>query len=601
MKVIKSLPIALIFGLMVATACAQTESQLQKEISAVESGLIPPVRFVGEPSWDIASRMKFYNIPGVSIAVIKDSKVIWSKSYGVVDLESKAPVTTKTLFQVASMSKPVSAYAALKEVELGKLAVDTDVNSFLTSWKVPVNEWTKTRKVTLKNIVSHTAGFTVSGFPGYKVTDPIPTAVEVLKGEKPANTPAVFVDKLPGANFRYSGGGYTVMQQMLIDIERKDYTSIMNEKVLLPLGMKNSTFAQPLPAAQAALAATAYSADGKPVEGRYHVYPEQAAAGLWSTAEDYAKFVIDIQHTLAGKSSTVISKKTAEEFTSPFIESFIGLGLFIENYAGAVYFCHGGWNEGFSSYFIGSKTSGDGVVVLTNTNKPLFVNELVRAVALTYQWSNYIAPANKILPSSAKELSSYVGRYRADKYGIIKVYMENDKLMAIQNLDAPVELIKVGVDTFAMHDWDFKMAFVKDKATGKQELVQILRDKTIHARNPKLNAGDMIPLELILGGHFERGVKAYQRAKQEDSGHRLLSEGFLNGTGYELLSQKKLTQAIDIFKVNTILYPKSENVYDSLAEAYLKAGQRDKAKQCYIKLLEINPKNEKANKILETL
>jgi len=601
MKIIKSLPIALIFGLTVSTACAQTESQLQKEISGVESGLIPPVRFEGEQSWDIASRMKFYNIPGVSIAVIRDSKVIWSKTYGVVDLESKAPVTAKTLFQVASMSKPVSAYAALKEVELGKLAIDKDVNSFLTSWKVPDNEWTKKKKITLKNIVSHTAGFTVSGFPGYKVTDPIPGAVAVLNGGKPANTPAVFVDKLPGANFRYSGGGYTVMQQMLMDIERKDYTSIMNEKVLLPLGMKNSTFAQPLPTGQAAFAATAYSADGKPVEGRYHVYPEQAAAGLWSTAEDYAKFVIDIQHTLAGKSSTVISKKTAEEFTSPFIESFIGLGLFIENYAGAVYFCHGGWNEGFSSYFIGSKTSGDGVVVLTNTNKPLFINELVRAVALTYQWPNYIAPPNKILPSTAQELSSYIGRYRADKYGMIKVYQENGKLMAIQNLDAPVELIKVGIDTFAMHDWDFKMAFVKDKATGKEELVQVLRDKTIHARNPKLNAGDIIPLELILGGHFEQGVKAYQRAKQEDSGHRLLSEGFLNGTGYELLSQKKLTQAIDIFRVNTILYPKSENVYDSLAEAYLKAGQKDKAKQNYKKLMEINPKNEKVSKILETL
>jgi Beta-lactamase class C and other penicillin binding proteins len=601
MKIIKSLPIALIFGLMVSTASAQTESRLQKEISSVESGLIPPVRFVGERSWDIASRMKFYNIPGVSIAVIKDSKVIWTKTYGVVDFESKAPVTAKTLFQVASMSKPVSAYAALKEVELGKLTLDTDVNSFLTSWKVPENEWTEKEKVTLKNIVSHTAGFTVSGFPGYKVTDPIPSAVEVLNGGKPANTPAVFVDKLPGANFRYSGGGYTVMQQMLMDIERKDYTSIMDEKVLLPLGMKNSTFAQPLPAAQAEYAATAYSADGKPVEGRYHVYPEQAAAGLWSTAEDYAKFVIDIQHTLAGKSSTVISKKTAEEFTSPFIESFIGLGLFIENYAGAVYFCHGGWNEGFSSYSIGSKTSGDGVVVLTNTNKPLFINELVRAVALTYKWPNYIAPANKILPATSQELSSYIGRYRADKYGLIKVYKENNKLMAIQNLDTPVELIKVGVDTFAMHDWDFKMAFVKDKATGNGELVQVLRDKTIHARNPKLNEDDIIPLELILGGHFERGVKAYQRAQQEDSGHRLLSEGFLNGTGYELLSQKKLTQAIDIFRVNTILYPKSENVYDSLAEAYLKAGKRDKAKQNYIKLLEINPKNEKVSKILETL
>ncbi|MDF2475432.1 MAG: hypothetical protein K0S24_915 [Sphingobacterium sp.] len=600
MKIIKPIYITL-FALIMSEAPAQTTSHLQKEISNVESALIPPVRFAGEPAWDITSRMKFYHIPGVSIAVIKDSKVRWSKTYGVVDLESKAPVTTNTLFQVASMSKPVSAYAALKEAELGRLAIDTDVNLYLTSWKVPDNEWTRVEKVTLKNIVSHTAGFTVSGFPGYQVTDAIPSTVAVLNGAKPANTRPVSVDKLPGSGFRYSGGGYTVMQQMLMDIEGKDYTSIMNEKVLSPLGMKNSTFAQPLPAELAKFAATAYTADGRRVEGRYHVYPEQAAAGLWSTAEDYAKFVIDIQRTLDGKSNRIISKNAAKEFTSPFIESYIGLGVFIENYAGSVYFCHGGWNEGFSSYFIGSKTSGDGVVVLTNTNKPMFINELVRAVALTYKWPNYIAPVNKILPSTAQEFNGYIGRYRSDKYGVIKVYQENGKLMSMQNLDSPVELIKVGVDTFAMRDWDFKAGFVKAKATGKHELVQILRDKTILSRNPQLDKEDKVPLELILEGHFEAGVKAYQQAKQADSTHRLLAEDFLNGTGYELLHQKKLAQAIDIFRVNTILYPTSENVYDSLAEAYLKAGQKDKAKQNYKKVLEINPRNEKVIKTLEKL
>ncbi|WP_343317749.1 serine hydrolase [Sphingobacterium multivorum] len=597
----KALPITGIFAILVSTACAQTTPQKIKEISHVESSLIPPVRFEGEPAWNIKSRMEFYQVPGVSIAVIKNAEILWSKTYGFADLDSKTPVRSNTLFQVASMSKPVSAYAALKEVELGKLASNADVNLYLKSWKIPENNWTRAKTVTLKNILSHTAGLTVSGFPGYRTTDPIPTAVEVLSGLKPANTPMVYVDKLPGLNFRYSGGGYTVLQQMLVDIEGTDYSSIMEEKVLSPLGMKNSTFAQPLPELKKQFAATAYTVDGKKVEGRYHVYPEQAAAGLWSTAEDYARFVIDIQRTLNGKSSTVISKKMAEEFTSPYIEPIIGLGVFLEDYDGSSYFCHGGWNEGFSSYFVGNKTSGDGVVILTNTNKPEFINELVRAVALTYQWPNYLAPINKILPLSSQELNVNSGRYRSGKYGVIRVYSESGKLMSVQNLDKPVELVKVSANTFVMRDRNVNVVFSKDTKSGQYELVQVLRDKKIYSKNPKVNANDRTPLELILEGNFEDGLKAFQKAKEQDSDDELLSEGFLNGAGYELLNQHKINQAIDIFKVNTVLYPKSENVYDSLAEAYLKSGQIDSAKKNYQKVREINPKNERVSKILETL
>ncbi|HAE68724.1 MULTISPECIES: serine hydrolase [Sphingobacterium] len=597
----KALPITGIFAILVSTACAQTTPQKIKEISHVESSLIPPVRFEGEPAWNIKSRMEFYQVPGVSIAVIKNAEILWSKTYGFADLDSKTPVRSNTLFQVASMSKPVSAYAALKEVELGKLASNADVNLYLKSWKIPENNWTRAKNVTLKNIISHTAGLTVSGFPGYRTTDPIPTAVEVLSGLKPANTPMVYVDKLPGLNFRYSGGGYTVLQQMLVDIEGKDYSSIMEEKVLSPLGMKNSTFAQPLPELKKQFAATAYTVDGKKVEGRYHVYPEQAAAGLWSTAEDYARFVIDIQRTLNGKSNAVISKKTAEEFTSPYIESIIGLGVFLEDYDGSSFFCHGGWNEGFSSYFVGNKTSGDGVVILTNTNKPEFINELVRAVALTYQWPNYLAPINKILPLSSQELNVNSGRYRSGKYGVIRVYSQSGKLMSVQNLDKPVELVKVSANTFVMRDRNVNVVFSKDTESGQYELVQVLRDKKIYSKNPKVNANDRTPLELILEGNFEDGLKAFQKAKEQDSDDELLSEGFLNGAGYELLNQHKINQAIDIFKVNTVLYPKSENVYDSLAEAYLKSGQIDSAKKNYQKVREINPKNERVSKILETL
>ncbi|MBK1896044.1 serine hydrolase [Chryseobacterium paridis] len=602
MKIKTPIYIILVFGLFANSLSAQTNTQLKNEISKVESGLIPAVRFQGEPTWTIESRMKYYNVPAVSIAVIRNSKVIWSKAYGLADIENKTPATTQTLFQVASMSKPVSAYAALKEVELGKINADADVNTYLKSWKIPDNQFTKEKKVTLKNIVSHTAGFTVGGFPGYEPGKAVPTLVQLLNGQSPANTPAIFVDKEPGKPFRYSGGGYCVMQQMLIDIEGQDFTTIMKERVLEPLNMQKSTYAQPLPEALASSAATAYAQNGNKVPGRYHTYPEQAPAGLWTTAEDYAKFVIDIQNTLSGKSHTIISHKMAEEFTSPFIEPFVGLGIFLENKDGQIYFSHGGWNEGFSSQFTGSKTGGDGIVILTNTNKPDFINELLRSVATVYHWPNYMAPVDKILPLNSNDLTNNIGRYRLDKYGFCKVYQEKGKLMAINNVEAPAELIKVGENSYALRDWDYKVTFKKDDKTGKKELVQILLDKkTIRLRGEQMSKDEKTPLELILEGQFEKGVEAYKKAKTDDPNNEQLSEGSINGTGYALLRQKDFTKSIDVFRVNTILYPKSDNVYDSLGEAYLNAGQKDKAKENYQKVLEINPNHENAAKVLKTL
>ncbi|MGG5211074.1 serine hydrolase [Chryseobacterium sp. MIQD13] len=599
MKAKAPLYTAFMIGMTVIPVSAQTTTQLNKEIAKVEAGLMPVVHFQGEPLWTLESRMKHYNIPGVSIAVIKNSKVIWTKTYGFADVESKTPVNTKTLFQAASMSKPVSVYAALTEVEAGKINPDADVNTYLKSWKIPENKFTKEKKVSLKNIVSHTAGLTVSGFEGYKTDKPVPTLLQLLEGQSPANSPAIFVDKLPGTPFRYSGGGYCVMQQMLMDIEGKDFTTIMNEKVLMPLNMKNSTFSQPLSGQMSQYAATAYNQEGIKVPGKYHIYPEQAPAGLWTTAEDLAKFIIDVQNTLSGKSSTIISQKTAEEFTTPFIDPFMGLGIFLENRHGQIYFNHGGWNEGFSSRFIASKTSGDGIVVLTNTNKPDFVEELVRSVAEVYHWPKFNPPVNKILPLNNEDFSN-VGRYRNDMYGFFKIYREKGKLMAVNNTENPMELIKTGKNTYSFREWNCNLKVVENPQTGKTELVQLLSDGKIR-QDSKLSDNEKTPLEMILDGNFDEGLEAYRNAKIKDANHRLLAEDYLNNVGYGQLNKKEFTKAIDVFRLNTLLYPERANTYDSLGEAYLKAGQKEKAKESYQKALQIDPKNEDASKILKTL
>lgn len=185
-------------------------------IKKVETGLIHPVYLEGDSTWTIEARMKHYHVPGVSIAIIHNGKIAWLKSYGVMDEETKEPVTRTTLFQAGSISKPVAAYAALKMAEAGKIDLNENINTYLNSWKLPDNEFTKDKKVALKHLLSHTGGLTVHGFPGYSPDLPVPTTVQVLDGLPPANTSAVRVDKVPEESFRYSGGGYTIMQQMFV-------------------------------------------------------------------------------------------------------------------------------------------------------------------------------------------------------------------------------------------------------------------------------------------------------------------------------------------------------------------------------------------------
>jgi CubicO group peptidase (beta-lactamase class C family) len=160
--------------------------------------------------------------------------------------------------------------AALRLVEEGRLSLDSDVNQTLTSWKAPPSAAAPGAAVTLRELLNHTAGLTVQGFPGYASGTPIPTLVQILNGEKPANTDPVRLEVPPGSRWKYSGGGYTVMQQLLIDVSHQPFTKLLHDTVLAPIGVTRSTYEQPLPAALRSGAATPYNADGSPVEGGFH-------------------------------------------------------------------------------------------------------------------------------------------------------------------------------------------------------------------------------------------------------------------------------------------------------------------------------------------
>jgi CubicO group peptidase (beta-lactamase class C family) len=232
---------------------------VQQHIERVTTCLHPEVQVKDDPHpcTTLSARMVHLHIPGVSVAVIHNGVIEWAAGFGVKQLGG-APVSADTLFQAGSISKPVAATGALHQVQEKKLSLDANVNTELVSWKVPDNPAANGKPVTLRELLTHTAGFTVHGFLGYASTDPVPTLLQVLDGQKPANTAPIRLESEPGSKWNYSGGGYTVMQQVLVDVTKEPFPKLMHETVLGPIGMTHSTYQQPLATDLQPEAATPY-------------------------------------------------------------------------------------------------------------------------------------------------------------------------------------------------------------------------------------------------------------------------------------------------------------------------------------------------------
>jgi CubicO group peptidase (beta-lactamase class C family) len=396
---------------------AQKDSDLAARMQRVENGIPPIPLSAAEPATplSIEKLMELYKCPGLSVAVIDNFKIAWAKGYGVTEAGTHTPVTVHTLFQAGSISKPVAATGTLSLAEHGKLSLDENVNLKLKSWQVPDNEFTKDQKVTLRRIMSHSAGLTVHGFPGYEVGTPIPTLVQIFNGEPPANTDPIRVDIVPGTKFRYSGGGVTIEQQLVIDVTGKPFPQFMRETVLDKIGMADSTYEQPLPPARAAMTATGTRADGKLIPGKWHIYPEMAAAGLWTTATDLAKFGIEIGLSKQGKANHVLSEATTREILKPQIEQ-VGLGFFLGEYKNPEEFGHNGADEGFQALLIMFADTGKGVAIMANSDNGISVaNALTQSVAKEYGWNYTSQPMSAagllMIVATLKDAQAVITRY----------------------------------------------------------------------------------------------------------------------------------------------------------------------------------------------
>jgi CubicO group peptidase (beta-lactamase class C family) len=367
----------------------------------------------------IRAQMQKRQVPGLSIAIIQDGKIIKAQGYGVIEKGRKTPVTTSTLFLAGSISKPVAAVGALHLVEQGKLSLDEDVNAKLTSWKVPENEFTRDQKVTLRRILSHTAGLTVHGFIGYAIDAPRPTLLQILDGEKAANTPAIRVETVPGSKWNYSGGGYTIMQQLILDVTGKSFPEYMQEAVLGPLGMTHSTYQQPLPANKVSFTAAGTYEDGSVVKGRWLIYPQMAAAGLWTTPSDLARFAIGVRQAFAGKPGSVLSQETARQMLTvqpPSADGGLGVGLDSKELdSKTLRFSHSGRDDGFDACLLAYASTGQGVVIMMNANENSGIyRRIMRVIAQHYHWPDYpkpLAPKQPVIHVDTKALAACTGYY----------------------------------------------------------------------------------------------------------------------------------------------------------------------------------------------
>lgn len=451
----------------------------------IERGLRPLVRIAGreDTTFDIRSRMLQYHVPGLSIAVVDGDRVVWARGYGVKELGKPEPVDTTTLFLAGSISKPVFASGVLALVEQGKLALDEDINVKLRSWKFPDSRFTATEKVTLRRLLTHSAGLTVWGFPGYEITGPVPTVPQLLDGVKPANTPAVRNDTTPGAFWRYSGGGITIAQLMSTDVTGETFPALMQRLVLKPAGMLHSSYENPPPANLARYAATGHERVDTPVPGRFHVYPEMAAAGLWTTAPELARWGIAMSRAWKGEKAGPLSPAMTRQMLTPQVKlappyggpnSWWGLGVEVQGEGDSLRFSHGGRDEGFVAQLFMWPASGRGLVIMMNGVNGGLMGEISRAFDAEY--GTRLSPPRlekTAITVDPATLAAHEGRYflQANPDSVFMDIRRDGNTLHGRNSQSRIEraLVPQGPDSFFDRETGSEWTFERNAATREVE------------------------------------------------------------------------------------------------------------------------------------
>ncbi|HRH47133.1 MAG TPA: serine hydrolase [Panacibacter sp.] len=592
----------LLLTLFAGQTFAQSK-QVQHKILQVENNLIPYVPVKGFKGWNIIDRMKYYKVPGLSIAVIKDYKIEWAKCYGLADTSKNTPVTTETMFSAGSISKFLMAVTALKMVDNGQIDLEKPINNYLTSWKIADNDFTKKTPVTLRMLLSHSAGTSQTSYFGFTPTEPLPTIVEVLSGAKISQTRAVVVNSEPNKEFRYSGGGSMIAQLALMDVSKKSFSNLTQEILFDKLGMKNSTFEQPVPAKFTKQCSWAYSYASW-FKGMPYVYPQQAAAGLYTTPTDLAKFFIEVQKSYLGKGK-ILSQAITKKMLTPQVNVSDGgykeqmaIGPFLiqrtdNNDPKGVFFEFTGVNAGFLAYAMASVEGGNGVIVMLNSgdNQNGIGKEIRRAVAKVYNWTNYLPTEIQPILLPDTELDKLAGRYRMGTDEVL--YLRKEKNYLVENINSGFEIycFPITKDTIVFTDFNIKGFFIRNEKGEVTGLQNIYQEKPM----PKMKDDEFSPTEYLNMQKYDEAKKAF--------GAMNMNEGQITYLAYDLMNRKPLNEKT----VKTILdiaieqHPNSSMVYSRWGDYYLKLNDKTNAIKSYQKALELDPNDQQTKDILENL
>lgn len=488
----------------------------------------------------IAEQMAKYKVNGMSIAVIHNYQIAWAKGYGWADVAEQKPMTTETLFEPGSISKTLNAVGILKLAQDKKVDLYTDINQYLKSWKFPYDSLSKGKKINLAQLLSHQAGLTVHGFPGHDVNGPIPTVYEVLDGKAPSFTPAVRSAFEPDLYFQYSGGGTTISQVLLSDVTGQAYDVWMYENVLKPIGMVNSTYAQPPAKEKWPLCASAYNGDGTPIERKFHVYPEQAAAGLWMTPTDLCRYILDMQMAWKGKPSKVLSPEMVKLHLTPYNNGPTAMGTFIEGHDGVDYFQHGAGNDGFCGQFYGSMEDGYGVVIFLNSDNGRLLGEVINSVAKAYNWKNFYREPRKVesITVPKETLKSYEG-----------LYLFDNTWAAIGQKDGEFHFYTDGI--FAKMYFTTPSQFINEEFQAVKTMITDASGQiTGYTRHEN-------------GKEYPSSRKITNLETEQLSGQNIM------GIGWYYFNNKQFRESLSTFKRGMQLYPEDLNMYMNTAHLYL--------------------------------
>jgi CubicO group peptidase (beta-lactamase class C family) len=437
-----------VLTVFLAGAASMTATASARDGDAVAAGLRPAVHVAGTPEvrWTVAQRLAAHGVSGTSVAVLRDGKVAWAHGYGVRQAGKSDAVTAETMFSVGSLSKVGTAAVVLRLVDEGRLDLDRDLNDYLKRWKIPASPLAQGRAVTLRRLLSHTAGINVHGFPDYLPGAALPTILDTLDGRPPSQTEAVRMVYTPGTQFRYSGGGVTIEQLVVEDVLGVDFETAAKRYLFDPLDMKRSTYRQPLDPAFGNIA-MAHDAKGKPtaLPRGYEAMPETAASGLWTTPSDYARMVAAFIASYRGAPGAFLSRALAEQMMTEVAPGTVGLGPFVEGRGRMRRFHHGGSNNSYRAWMEGNLASGNGVVIFTNgSDGDDLYPEIRRAVAASEGWPDSGVADVPAVTLSAARLTELEGRYRLQPTGVLGERMRILTVTPIVRVSLADGVLKIG-------------------------------------------------------------------------------------------------------------------------------------------------------------